>query len=301
MQEHRADADNIMARLKDLLLRHAADAGATPTPVPGMTLVKRWPEISVHGNCAPAITLCIQGQKCVTVGGEQFRYGPGQIFMTGLDLPNESCVIESGDEPYLAVFIVLDRALTAQLAAEVPASGRSARPVPHSSASLEADGRLLDAFLRLVSLLETPRDIPVLAPMIQREIHYLLLQGPQGRWLRGLCAMASSSAQMAQAVNWLRANFREPLQVDELARRVGMSPSSFFRNFRRATTFSPLQFQKTLRLYEARRIMLTENCGVAVAAYAVGYESPSQFIREYKRLFGVPPHRDISSRKKTES
>ncbi len=300
MQDHSSDAALIIDRLKDLAQRHAPHPGTAATAVPGMHLIRLRPGREMCEYCASAITLAVQGHKCVTMGGEQYRYGPGCIFMTGMDLPHETCVFDNSTEaPYLGVRIALDHTLTAQLAAETSLPARGPRPAPHSSAILEADMRLLDAFLRLVLLLETPRDIPVLAPMIQREIHYLILRGPQGRWLRDLCAMGSSSEQVAEAVRWLRAHYREPLHVDELARQVGMSPSSLFRNFRRATAFSPLQFQKTLRLYEARRLMLTDSCGVAVAAYAVGYESPTQFIREYKRLFGVPPHKDISARKKT--
>jgi len=146
----------------------------------------------------------------------------------------------------------------------------------------------------LVELLEKPEQIPVLAPLIIREIHYRLLIGAQGERLRMINMLGTQSNQIARTITWLRDNYKEPLQVDELARKVNMATSTFHRHFRLVTTLSPLQFQKRLRLYEAQRLMLVENEDAAIAALAVGYESPTQFNREYKRQFGEPPHRHVS-------
>lgn len=158
----------------------------------------------------------------------------------------------------------------------------------------EVDPDVLDAFLRLAELNEKPEQIPVLAPMIIREIHYRLLIGPQGERLRMVNTLGTQSNQIAKSITWLRDNYREPLQVDKLARKLNMATSTFHKHFRQVTSLSPLQYQKRLRLYEAQRLMLSENEDAAVAALAVGYESPTQFNREYKRLFGEPPHRHVS-------
>ena len=154
---------------------------------------------------------------------------------------------------------------------------------------------LLNAFQRLIDLLDQPEDIPILAPLIQREILYRLLMGEQGPRLRQMGAAGSQSHQIARAIDWLKANFSQPLRVDDLAAHARMSTSAFHHHFRALTAMSPLQFQKWLRLHEARRLMLTEHLDAATAAFQVGYESPSQFSREYNRLFGAPPLRDITS------
>ena len=153
---------------------------------------------------------------------------------------------------------------------------------------------LLNAFQRLVDLLAEPKDIPVLAPMIQREIFYRLLVGDQGMRLRQMASVGSQSHQIAQAIDWLKRHFTQPLRIDDLATQVNMSTSTFHHHFRALTAMSPLQFQKWLRLNEARRLMLTDLMDAATAAFEVGYESPSQFSREYNRLFGAPPLRDIT-------
>jgi AraC-like DNA-binding protein len=154
---------------------------------------------------------------------------------------------------------------------------------------------LLTAFQRLIDLLDEPKDIPILAPIIQREIFYRLLVSDQGVRLRQMTSARSHNHQIAQAIEWLKGHYALPLRIDDLAARVHMSASSFHHHFRRLTAMSPLQFQKWLRLNEARRLMLTENFNAATAAFRVGYESPSQFSREYRRFFNEPPSRDITS------
>ena len=172
------------------------------------------------------------------------------------------------------------------------AAGRAVSGIPRGVAVMPAEPKVALAFLRLLELLDEPEDIPVMAPLLIREIHHRLLLGPQGDWLVAVCAGAAGS-RVAEAAGWLRANYTSRFSVTELAKNVGMSESAFFRAFRELTTLSPLQFQKTLRLYEARRLLSLRQTNVENAAFAVGYESASQFVRDYKRLFGEPPKRDV--------
>lgn len=302
MQEFRNLKEYLDGRLKEVILRHTRN-GCFETPeIPGFLVCNKQESREMCVLCHPCIGLTVQGFKHIIFGSEEYSYGENHVIVAGVDLPSESYITtSSADEPFLSISIELDRNLVAQLTAEMPAVIRPDTATSRSVAVIEADERILDAFLRLALLLDNPADMQVLAPMIIREIHYRILQGANGQWLRAICSIGTSSNQVAQAVSWLQSHFKEPFLVDDLAHRVGMSPSSFFRNFKHMTGYSPLQFQKALRLYEARRLMLVQSSGVAGAAYAVGYESPTQFIREYKRLFGVPPHKDIRTRKASGS
>lgn len=297
MHEERADLERLNDRLKERIADHAPEPGSHATAIPGLHLVRRVETNELRLFYKPFIGLTVQGFKHTVVGRDEYTYGEYHCFVAGVDMPSQSSIIvASPEKPFLALSLDLDRALVAELAAGMPSSARQP-DAGRAVAVAEADPRVMDAFLRLTELLDAPQDIPVMAPMLIREIHYRLLQGPQGAWLRTICSLGTTSNQVAQAVTWLRENIGVPLRVEELARSVGMSPSSFFRNFKQVTTLSPLQFQKMLRLYEAQRLMLAGEYDAAGAAYAVGYESPTQFIREYKRLFGDPPHRDISRKR----
>jgi AraC-like DNA-binding protein len=209
-----------------------------------------------------------------------------------LDLPAISHISgASAERPHLALSLPLDRYLLSRLAVEV-----KPRPGGKEYKGLtvaEAGADMLEACLRLLNLLDAPERIPVIAPMIMREIHYYLLTGPEGEDFRLLGTAGSPNNQIARAVSWLRSHYREQFSLAELAAQVNMSQTSLCRHFRRITGTSPLQFQKRLRLYEAQRLMLTEDKSAETAAYEVGYESPTQFNREYKRQFGEPPHRNI--------
>ena len=217
----------------------------------------------------------------------------------GWDLPSANHVlVASPEKPFLAVTLDLDKYLITKLAAEIPPSSRIANDVYKGVDLAEVDPYVLDAFLRLIELLDKPEHIPVLAPMIIREIHYRLLIGPQGNRLRLFNTFGTQSNQIARTITWLRTNYKAPLRVDELAQKANMATSTFHRHFRQVTTISPLQFQKYFRLYEAQRLMLMEDEDVSVAAMAVGYESPTQFNREYKRMFGESPHRHVNRLRK---
>lgn len=244
----------------------------------------------------PSICLVAQGAKRVLLGGDTYVYDVRHFLITSVDLPTVVQVIKaSREKPCLSLLLKLDRREISQLMVDShlppPRGHQSSRGMAIGEVTLP----LLSAFQRLIDLLAEPNDIPILAPIIQREILYRLLVGDQGTRLRQIASAGSQSQQVARAIDWLKSNFTRPLRIDDLASQVNMSPSTFHHHFRTLTAMSPLQYQKWLRLNEARRLMLTENTDAATAAFYVGYESPSQFSREYNRLFGAPPLRDITN------
>ncbi|HVO67872.1 MAG TPA: AraC family transcriptional regulator [Syntrophales bacterium] len=282
--------------LKEKLLRWMPEPGRYPTAIEGLMISRRHDAKELE-NCVyrPLVAVVVQGSKRSVIGSEEYRYGENHCLVIGVDIPSANHVIvASPEQPFLAVTLDLDKYLITQMAAEIPPSSRLGNDAYRGMAVAEVDPDVLDAFLRLVELLEKPEQIPVLAPMIIREIHYRLLIGPQGERLRMVNTLGTQSNQIARIITWLRDNYKQPLQVDELAKKVNMATSTFHRHFRQVTTLSPLQFQKRLRLYEAQRLMLVENEDATIAGLAVGYESPTQFNREYKRQFGEPPHRHVS-------
>jgi AraC-like DNA-binding protein len=230
------------------------------------------------------------------LGDESYVYDAHRFLITSVDLPTVVQVIKaSREKPYLGLVLRLDQREISQLMVD----SNLPPPRPQQSSRGMATGEvtlpLLTAFQRLIDLLDEPKDIPILAPNIQREIFYRLLVGDQGARLRQIAAAGSQSNQIARAIDWLKKNFTQPLRIDDLASQVNMSTSTFHHHFRAVTAMSPLQYQKWLRLNEARRLLLIENQDATSAAFQVGYESPSQFSREYSRLFGAPPLRDITS------
>lgn len=210
-----------------------------------------------------------------------------------MDIPADSIVLEASPEkPYISMVLELDAALITQISAELEAKNSNIHDL-QAVACADADPAVFEAFTRLVELLDNPEQIQFLAPMILKEIHYRLLTGPLGKHIKAINTLGTQSNQISRAITWLENNYKTPLKVDELAEHVNMAVSTFHRNFKMITTLSPLQFQKKLRLLEAQRLMLTEGIDATSAAYDVGYESPTQFNREYKRMFGNPPGKDI--------
>jgi len=282
--------------LKEKMLRWMPEPGLYPTAIKGLQIARHHDAKEIQ-NCIyrPLVAVIVQGTKRSVIGSEVYQYGENHCLVVGVDIPSANhSIVASPGQPFLAVALDLDKYLITQLAAEIPPSSRPGNNAYKGMAVAEVDPDVMDAFLRLVELLEKPEQISVLAPMIIREIHYRLLIGPQGERLRMVNTLGSQSNQIARTIGWLRDNYKEPLQVDELAKKANMATSTFHRHFRQVTTLSPLQFQKCLRLYEAQRLMLVENEDAAIASLAVGYESPTQFNREYKRLFGEPPHRHVN-------
>jgi len=266
------------------------------TGIPALTLHRRsGPTEPLHCIYNLGLGVVAQGDKQVLLGDESIDYGPGQSMLTTIDLPVVSHVRRATRaEPFLGMMLTLDVRSIVQMASEMDET-RQRREDGSRSISFEVlDADLLDALVRLVKLLGQPALVPGLAPLIQQEVILRLLTGPHGPQLRRLVTAGSPSQQVAKAVAWLKQHFVEALDGDELADRAHMSPSTFRQHFRALTGVSPLQYQKQLRLQEARGLMLNENLDAGSAGGRVGYESPSQFSREYSRLFGAPPQRDIT-------
>jgi len=252
------------------------------------------PTDQVHGFYEPAFCVIAQGSKEILLGEKSFRYDPAHYLISTVELPLGGQVVDASPErPYLGFRLVLDPSVVTSVMVE------SCLVQPRGDDCVKAvdvsplDANLLDATLRLVRLIDTPSEYRALAPLVVREIVYRLLTGAQGRRLRHLATFGGQAHRMVRAVEKLRENFDKPLRIEDLARELGMSVSGFHAHFKVVTAMSPLQFQKQLRLQEARRLMLSENLDAAEAAYRVGYDDASHFSREYKRHFGEPPMRDV--------
>ncbi|WP_025112100.1 AraC family transcriptional regulator [Pseudomonas sp. H1h] len=270
--------------------------GDFATAIPGLSLFRRdQPAPPAVCMVEPSLILVGRGEKRLWVGGEGYSYDPSRFLVTSLDLPaNSEVMLASPDQPCVGLVLKLD---VGMLAEALSKGGLPARRHPSMSTGAgigSLSPALEDALDRLLTLLDEPEAIPVLAPLILREIHYRLLNTDQGARLRQIIAVDGQGYRIAKAIDWLKVNYTEVLRIEELAARVQMSPPTFHHHFRQLTGMSPLQYQKWLRLNEARRLMLTEHLDVSRAAFAVGYESPSQFSREYGRLFGTAPSRDIA-------
>ncbi len=267
------------------------------TAVPGLSLYRRdeptQPTIIMY---EPRICVIAQGAKRVLLGDDTYEYDSHHFLITSVDLPTVVQVIKaSREKPYLGLILKLDQREISQLMVDsnlpLPRAQQSSRGMATGKVTLP----LLAAFQRLIDVLDEQKDIPILAPIIKREIFYRLLVGDQGVRLRQMASAGSQSQQIARAIDWLKSNFTLPLRIDDLATQVNMSTSTFHHHFRSLTAMSPLQYQKWLRLNEARRLMLADRLDATTAAFQVGYESPSQFSREYNRLFGDSPLRDITN------
>lgn len=248
----------------------------------------------------PSLCMVAQGAKRVQLGDDTYVYDAHHYLITSVHLPTVVQVTEASPEkPYLGLRLTFDMREVAQLMADSNLPPPRTQQSSRGMATGEVTLALVSAMQRLVDLLADERDIPILAPVIQREIVYRLLTGDQGARLRQISAAGSQSQQIARAIEWLKGNFDQPLKIDDLAQRALMSTSTFHHHFRSMTALSPLQYQKQLRLQEARRLMLAERLDAATAAFQVGYESPSQFSREYSRLFGAPPLKDVTKLRQT--
>lgn len=284
------------AELARLVQGLVSSDGMHPTAIDPLYLIRcEKPGETIYGVHKPAMCIIVQGSKEVRLADERYCYDPLHYLVVSVTLPMAGCVIRaSGDEPYLCIRLDIDPSLIASLVSEAELAGTSAEPVCRGLYLDRIDAPLLDATLRLVRLLAEPDDIPVLAPLALREIFYRALRGPQGRHLQDMALQGSQSHRVNKAIEWLNQNYVEPLRIDDLARRVNLSTSSLHHRFKALTAMSPLQYQKQLRLQEARRLLMTEGIEVSAAGYRVGYESPSQFSREYSRQFGASPVKDMA-------
>lgn len=284
------------ALLCERIQRRMTEPGSFATAIGGVGLHRRdkpnFPE-----NCflAPKIVKMVQGRKRSVIGADEYFYDEDNLFIAGVDMPNTSNIMDATpDKPCMSITVDLDKNLIAQLAMEMPEPISESDDAATGLLIQPVDAEMLNAFLRLEALLDKPTHISVLAPMLIKEIHFRVLCGPGGERLRLFYTYGSQKNQIARAIAWLRENFRERLTVDELAGKVHMAPSTFHRHFKEITSVSPLQFQKRLRLHEAQRLMLIEDLDAGRACEAVGYESLTQFNREYKRHFGEPPRRNVT-------
>ncbi|WP_315760062.1 AraC family transcriptional regulator [Sphingomonas sp. Y38-1Y] len=279
--------------LAALMLRHSPEQGIQATAIPRLWLIRGdAPTMPVPAVYEASLCLIAQGSKCVALGDLELVYDASRFLVVSVDLPIVGRVIDaSAERPYLCCKLDLDLRVLADLVLETQ------RPVRGDAAPVLAahpsDGALIDAVARLVRLLGEPDAMPVLAPLIEREILWRLLAGPHGGTLRNLVAGDTHLRQVARAIALIRERYAEPVRIEEIAAVAGMSASSLHAHFRAITRVTPLEYQKQLRLQEARRLMLVEGKAAGAAGFAVGYDSPSQFSREYRRLFGAPPREDV--------
>lgn len=295
-QETIADSP-ALAELAARVARIGKGDGLHGTPLPWLAAIRATaPSQPLPGVYHPSLCLVVQGRKHAIFGGEVLVYDPLHSLVLSTSLPVTGRIVDASPaRPYLCLRIDLDPRLVHELLPRLGDAAPAREPLEGGPLQLvRVDARLLDAVLRLVRLLEEPDAMAVLAPMALREIHYRLLAGAFGPRLRALCDTDSQAQRIAQAIGLLRERYAEPLRVDALASVAHMSVSALHQRFKAVTAMSPLQFQKRLRLQEARRLMLSDGLDAAQAAHRVGYESPSHFSREYRRLFGAPPRREVA-------
>ncbi len=280
------------------IANRAVSEGEALTAIPALRLYRR----SVPSSCTsaayePSLVVFVQGEKRINVGKTTFVCDGSNFILTSVDLPVVSQVIAATEnEPMLGLLLKLEMPLVREILSQQEFHLREESADARGMAVGVSSPELLDACSRLVDLLDAPGDIPFLGPLIQREIVFRLLRSPQGKHLRAIATLGEQSHRTAKAVEWLRTNYAKPLRVEQLATMARMGVSTLHHQFRSLTAMSPLQYQKQLRLHVARERMLNEGLDAASAAFEVGYESASQFNREYSRFFGQPPMRDIKSR-----
>jgi len=292
------------SELAGLVGRHIQTDGFQATAIPRLTLIRALqPTEPMPTVYDPAVCVVAQGRKQVILGEQVYFYDAEQYLVVTIDLPVVGQVVKATSaEPYLCLKLDLDAGQLSALMMELGQEKERAQQNGRLGLGLSVnplDPLLLDAIVRLVRLLDTPDDIPILAPMIEREILYRLLSGPYGARLRQVAMADSRMLSVNRAISWLKQNFAEPFSIETVAREARMSPSTLHHSFKSVTAMSPLQYQKQIRLQEARRLMLAQALDAATASHHVGYESPSQFSREYSRLFGAPPSRDIARLKES--
>jgi AraC-like DNA-binding protein len=279
--------------IASVIARHVPADGMHASVLPRVSLVRSCRSTeAVPSVYKPSLCLIAQGRKQVDLGGRSYVYDPAKYLAVSVDLPLTGSILEASPaRPYLCVVLDIDLAVLSELMLANPVEPGPEPAGPALGVS-EVEPGLLDAMLRLVRLLDAPKDAPALAPLVEREILYRLLSGGQAPMIRRIAAAESRLKQVGRAIAWIRENYARPFSVERLAAEVGMSPSSFHSHFKAATTLSPLQYRTRLRLQEARRMMVVEGLDAASAGFAVGYDSPSQFSRDYSRLFGAPPLKD---------
>ncbi|MBO1041081.1 AraC family transcriptional regulator [Brucella pituitosa] len=286
------------SELASLAARFVKEDGEVRTAIDGLSLSRRSaPSIPCHSSYRPCLAMVLQGAKSLQLGSATINYTTGEYLVTSLDLPVTWRVSEASLEaPHLCLSLAIDNEKLVNLLGQMDIRRNSnTSEVKRGIAVNAAPTELLDATIRLLRLLDTPSEIPIMAPLVEQEILYRLLTGSDGERLINIATVDSQANRIARAINWLRQNFALPLRIEQLAEYVNMSVSSFHHHFKAITAMTPIQYQKQLRLNEARRLMLVERLDAGTAGHRVGYQSPSQFSREYSRFYGNPPLRDIEA------
>lgn len=277
-----------MDELRGIVMR--AGSRWTPTGLPRVAMVRS--EGCADQVYEPMLHFVLQGSKSLSIGDRNLRFDEATYFVVPVHVPATGGVQSDGDDqPYLAVSLALDPTIIANLIAEMHETGT---PSPTGFAVSAATPELIDAWLRMMRLINRPAEARMLAATIEREILFRVLIGPQGDKLREVACADSKLAQVRPAITWLRDHYAEAIRSEPLAAMTGMSVAAFYRHFKSVTSMAPIQYQKQLRLLKARRLLLFETHNVGSIAHMVGYESASQFSREYTRLFGMPPGRDAA-------
>src|SRR5215470_11819595 len=290
-------AMEVRTELVSRIAAHAPSAGEHPTAIDGLVLFRR-PQATACYRAAvePSLTVFVQGKKRMSMGGTPYLCGPSSFFLSSIDVPIESQIVEASEEvPLLSMLLRLDMPVVREILNREELPEPETFWQPRGVAIGQASAGLLNACSRLMELLDTPEDIPFLSHLIQREIIYRILKTSQGARLRTIATTGELGNRTARAISWLRDNYTKPLHMEELATIARLGVSTLHHQFRALTAMSPLQYQKQLRLQRARERMLMEGMDATNAAYEVGYESVSQFNREYSRFFGQPPMRDVKS------
>lgn len=277
------------------VLTARAENRRTETGIPRVAMVQgEIPEHALAAVYAPMVNLILTGSKTMTVGARTLHYDPATYFVMSVDLPAIGSVHPAATgEPYLAVSLTLDPAIAAALIHDAPPQTGGMQPCSGFSVA-PVNRELLDAWVRMLRLIDRPEEIPVLAPAYEREILFRVLQGPLGWMLRDIASPDTALSRISIAINWIRRNFSQPIRVETLAEMAALSVSAFHRHFKAVTALSPLQYQKRIRLLHARSQLISGQGSATSIAFGVGYESPTQFSREYARLFGLPPSKDLA-------
>lgn len=291
--------DTLNSALKQIVERYAKDEGIFSTPVPELFFVRK-KQLNQTDKCfsQPHVSVILQGHKISIQGNQEYHITKNKCIVTGIEITSSSnFIVQEPFEDFICAYVNLDKDIISELIMEMEKHQIPYPTSKHGFAVGDAEAEILECMYRLAELVDKPNQIHVRAPMILRELHYLVLIGKYGGVLYSLYAKGSEKNQVVQAISFLKQHIAQPLNVEELAQRVNMSVSSLYRHFKEITGSSPLQYQKQLRLQEAQRLMLMKKERASSAAILVGYESVSQFNREYKRMFGDSPHRDTTKRK----
>ncbi len=288
--------------IRALIARHSVNRRQT-TPIPGLTLLRdEKPTALANAMYRPTLCVVAQGRKQVVLGDRIFKYDANTYLIATVDLPVRGCIVEaSADRHYLGLTFDLNTARIADLVLDLPPPSPRAHDFPPGLVLSRMQDELLDPLARLLKLLDQPQDVAVLAPLIEREIHYRLLQGEQSHVLRQFAAAGSHLSHIRKTTDWIRSHYAETISVEALAEMAEMSVTSFHRHFKAIAMMSPLQYRTQIRLQEARRLMLTNGLDATSIGLDVGYESPSQFSREYRKMFGAPPATDAARLRSAEA